>query len=107
MTKRTVIRRRRGLGPRRAHARGDRQGAPVVVECCGEGEPRAPTLPTVFATQGITTSLPIARFCSMYAWAADDPGLIPLDRVFALDDIAAAHAYMEQNRAIGKLVVIP
>ena len=39
--------------------------------------------------------------------AADDPGLIPLDRVFALDDIAAAHAYMEQNRAIGKLVVIP
>ncbi|WP_067708844.1 zinc-binding dehydrogenase [Nocardia yamanashiensis] len=30
-----------------------------------------------------------------------------LDRVFALADIAAAHRYMEENRATGKLVVVP
>jgi NADPH:quinone reductase-like Zn-dependent oxidoreductase len=30
-----------------------------------------------------------------------------LDRVFRLDDIAAAHRYMEDNQATGKLVVVP
>ena len=30
-----------------------------------------------------------------------------LDRVFALDDIVAAHRYMEDNEATGKVVVIP
>jgi NADPH:quinone reductase-like Zn-dependent oxidoreductase len=30
-----------------------------------------------------------------------------IDRVFALDDIVAAHQYMESNRAAGKLVVVP
>ncbi|WP_410586836.1 zinc-binding dehydrogenase [Amycolatopsis sp. lyj-23] len=30
-----------------------------------------------------------------------------VDRVFALDDIAAAHRYMEEDRAAGKLVVLP
>jgi NADPH:quinone reductase-like Zn-dependent oxidoreductase len=30
-----------------------------------------------------------------------------VDRVFALDDIAAAHQHMESNRATGKLVVLP
>ena len=30
-----------------------------------------------------------------------------LDRTYALDDIAAAHAYMEANRATGKVVGIP
>jgi NADPH:quinone reductase-like Zn-dependent oxidoreductase len=30
-----------------------------------------------------------------------------LDRVFPLDEIAAAHAYMEANRATGKVVGIP
>jgi NADPH:quinone reductase-like Zn-dependent oxidoreductase len=30
-----------------------------------------------------------------------------LDRVFALDDIVAAHRYMEDNEATGKLVVLP
>ena len=30
-----------------------------------------------------------------------------LDRAFALDEIAAAHAYMEANRATGKVVGIP
>jgi NADPH:quinone reductase len=39
--------------------------------------------------------------------AAGDRSLIPLDRVFALDEIADAHAYMEQDRAVGKLVVVP
>ena len=56
---------------------------------------------------GDATDLPANVLHDFLTAAADDPGLIPLDRVFALDDIAAAHAYMEQNRAIGKLVVIP
>jgi NADPH:quinone reductase-like Zn-dependent oxidoreductase len=30
-----------------------------------------------------------------------------LDRTFALDDIAEAHAYMEANRAVGKVVGLP
>jgi NADPH:quinone reductase-like Zn-dependent oxidoreductase len=30
-----------------------------------------------------------------------------VDRVFGLDDIVAAHQYMENNQAIGKLVVVP
>ena len=30
-----------------------------------------------------------------------------IDRVFGLDDIVAAHHYMENNRATGKLVVVP
>ena len=30
-----------------------------------------------------------------------------VDRVFGLDDIAAAHRYMENNEAAGKLVVVP
>ena len=31
---------------------------------------------------------------------------VPLDRVFSLDQIQEAHAYMEAGRAVGKLVVI-
>jgi NADPH:quinone reductase-like Zn-dependent oxidoreductase len=30
-----------------------------------------------------------------------------IDRVFGLDDIVAAHQYMEDNQATGKLVVLP
>jgi NADPH:quinone reductase-like Zn-dependent oxidoreductase len=30
-----------------------------------------------------------------------------IDRVFALDDIVAAHRHMENNEAAGKLVVMP
>ena len=30
-----------------------------------------------------------------------------IDRVFALDDVAAAHQYMEANQATGKLVLLP
>ena len=30
-----------------------------------------------------------------------------LHRVFALDDIAAAHRYMEDNQATGKVVMVP
>ena len=30
-----------------------------------------------------------------------------IDRVFGLDDIAAAHRHMENNQATGKLVVVP
>ena len=39
--------------------------------------------------------------------AVRDRGLIPLDRVFRIEHVAEAHTYMEQNRAIGKIVVIP
>lgn len=30
-----------------------------------------------------------------------------VDRVFGLDDIVAAHRYMENNKATGKLVMVP
>jgi NADPH:quinone reductase-like Zn-dependent oxidoreductase len=30
-----------------------------------------------------------------------------VDRVFGLDDIVAAHRYMENDQATGKLVVVP
>ena len=30
-----------------------------------------------------------------------------VDRVFGLDDIVAAHRYMENNQATGKVVVLP
>jgi NADPH:quinone reductase-like Zn-dependent oxidoreductase len=30
-----------------------------------------------------------------------------LDRVFGLEDIVAAHRYMEDNQATGKLVMVP
>ncbi|WP_242652924.1 zinc-binding alcohol dehydrogenase family protein [Intrasporangium flavum] len=39
--------------------------------------------------------------------AAADRGIIPLDRVFALEEIGAAHDHMEGNRATGKIVVVP
>ncbi len=30
-----------------------------------------------------------------------------VDRVFSLDDVVAAHRYMEEDRAAGKLVLLP
>jgi NADPH:quinone reductase-like Zn-dependent oxidoreductase len=30
-----------------------------------------------------------------------------VDRIFGLDDIVAAHRYMESNEATGKVVVLP
>jgi NADPH:quinone reductase-like Zn-dependent oxidoreductase len=30
-----------------------------------------------------------------------------IDRVFGLDEIVAAHRYMENNQAAGKLVILP
>jgi len=37
------------------------------------------------------------------------PALIDpnVDRVFGLDDIVAAHRYMENDQATGKVVVVP
>jgi NADPH:quinone reductase-like Zn-dependent oxidoreductase len=66
-----------------------------------------PTGVRLTAYGGDATDLPADVLQDYLAAAADDPGLIPLDRVFSLDDIAAAHEYMEQNRATGKIVVIP
>lgn len=39
--------------------------------------------------------------------AAADRSLVPLDRVFPIEEIAEAHAHMEHDRATGKIVVIP
>jgi NADPH:quinone reductase-like Zn-dependent oxidoreductase len=33
--------------------------------------------------------------------------IAPLDRVFPLQEIGAAHDYMERNLATGKIVVVP
>ena len=66
-----------------------------------------PTGVRLTAYGGDATDLPADVLQDYLAAAADDPGLIPLDRVFPLDDISEAHEYMEQNRATGKIVVIP
>ena len=66
-----------------------------------------PTGVRLTAYGGDATDLPAEVLQDYLAAAAVDPGLIPLDRVFSLEDIAVAHEYMEQNRATGKLVVIP
>ena len=66
-----------------------------------------PTGVRLTAYGGDATDLPADVLQDYLAAAADDPGLIPLDRVFSLDDISEAHEYMEQNRATGKIVVIP
>jgi NADPH:quinone reductase-like Zn-dependent oxidoreductase len=59
------------------------------------------------AYSGEAADLPGALLQDYLAAAALDPRLIPLDRVFTLDQIADAHEYMEQNRATGKIVVTP
>ncbi|WP_029137479.1 zinc-binding alcohol dehydrogenase family protein [Nakamurella lactea] len=56
---------------------------------------------------GGSADLPAEVLRDYLAAAELDRRLIPLDRVFALDQIAEAHEYMEQNRATGKLVVVP
>ena len=59
------------------------------------------------AYSGDAADLPSGALEDYLAVAADDHRIIPLDRVFPLDQIAAAHDYMEQNRATGKIVVVP
>jgi NADPH2:quinone reductase len=59
------------------------------------------------AYSGDATDLPSEVLEAFLAAAAKDPRLIPLDRTFALTEIAAAHAHMEEGRASGKIVVIP
>jgi NADPH:quinone reductase len=59
------------------------------------------------AYSGDAADLPSEVLDDFLAAAAQDHRLIPLDRVFPLDQIAAAHEYMEQNRATGKIVVVP
>lgn len=59
------------------------------------------------AYSGEAADLPPEVLQDFLAAAADDHHLIPLDRVFPLDQIGDAHAYMEQNRATGKIVVVP
>jgi NADPH:quinone reductase-like Zn-dependent oxidoreductase len=59
------------------------------------------------AYSGDATDLPSEVLQDHLDAAARDRGLIPLDRVFPMEQIAAAHEYMEQNRATGKIVGIP
>jgi NADPH2:quinone reductase len=59
------------------------------------------------AYSGEAADLPSEVLQDYLAAAAQDHRLIPLDRVFPLDQIGAAHDYMEQNRATGKIVVVP
>lgn len=59
------------------------------------------------AYSGEATDLLAAVLQDYLAAAALDPRLIPLDRVFTLDEIADAHEHMDQNRATGKIVVTP
>lgn len=56
---------------------------------------------------GGAADLPTSELQDFLAAAAGDPRLIPLDRTFLMDQIAEAHAYMEEDRATGKLVVLP
>jgi NADPH:quinone reductase-like Zn-dependent oxidoreductase len=59
------------------------------------------------AYSGDATNLTAQVLQDYLTAAAADRSLIPLDRVFPMEEIAAAHAYMEQDRAAGKIVVIP
>lgn len=59
------------------------------------------------AYSGDATDLPPEVLQDYLDAAGQDPGIIPLDRVFPIDEIAAAHAHMENDRATGKIVVIP
>jgi NADPH:quinone reductase-like Zn-dependent oxidoreductase len=66
-----------------------------------------PTGVRLTAYSGEATDLPGEVLQDYLDSAAQDHRLIPLDRVFSLDQIGAAHEYMEQDRATGKIVVIP
>ena len=59
------------------------------------------------AYSGDAADLPSGVLQDYLSAAAVDHRLIPLDRTFTLTEIAAAHAYMEQSRATGKIVGIP
>jgi NADPH:quinone reductase len=65
-----------------------------------------PTGVRLTAYSGDASDLPADVLADYLAAAADDPGVIPLDRTFRLDEIAAAHELMEQGGAAGKLVVV-
>jgi NADPH2:quinone reductase len=57
------------------------------------------------AYSGDATDLTAAALQEFLDAVADGRASVPLDRVFTLDEIAAAHTYMEEGRATGKLVV--
>lgn len=56
---------------------------------------------------GDATDLTAEVLADFLEAAGRDRSLIPLDRTFSLDEVSDAHAYMEDNRAVGKLVVVP
>jgi NADPH2:quinone reductase len=59
------------------------------------------------AYSGDATDLPSDVLQDFLDAAGRDPGLIPLDSVFPMEQIAAAHDHMEHNRATGKIVGVP
>jgi NADPH:quinone reductase-like Zn-dependent oxidoreductase len=56
---------------------------------------------TLRGSAGTAVLQRVVREVEAGAWR---PGV---DRVFGLDDIVAAHRYMESNQATGKIVVVP
>ncbi|MVU80104.1 zinc-binding dehydrogenase [Nocardia sp. ET3-3] len=56
---------------------------------------------------GDASDLPAAVLQDFLDAVAAGTATVPVDRVFAMDEIRAAHAYMEEGRAAGKLVVVP
>lgn len=62
---------------------------------------------TAFHSNDITGAVGAAILQRVIRGVEDGTYRPNIDRVFALDDIAAAHRYMESNQATGKLVVVP
>ena len=54
---------------------------------------------------GSSTPMPTEALQGYLDGLADGRYQMPLDRVFRFDEIQAAHACMEANQAVGKIVV--
>jgi NADPH:quinone reductase-like Zn-dependent oxidoreductase len=66
-----------------------------------------PTGVRLTAYSGEAADLPTQVLQDYLDAVADDHRLVPVDRVYPLEEIAAAHDRMERNRAAGKIVVLP
>jgi NADPH:quinone reductase-like Zn-dependent oxidoreductase len=56
---------------------------------------------------GDATDLPAAVLQEFLDAVAAGDAIVPIHRIYRLDEIAEAHAEMEAGRATGKLVVVP
>lgn len=55
---------------------------------------------------GAEADVPAAAVAAKLARAADDAAIVPIDHIYACDQIVEAHTDMEAGRARGKLVAI-